>query len=156
MNHEERINLVIKLNLNKVKFYDNSNAYILVSGTITITGVKADDNARLLDERNKAVTFKNCAPFTECISNINNTQIDNANDIDVVIPQYDLIEYRDKYSKISESLWQYDRDDPNDNITQSESFKSNIKITEQIPGNSNTKNVEMVLPLLEDSWNVIN
>ena len=49
--------------------------------------------------------FKNCAPFTDCISKINNTQVDNAKDIDTVMPMYDLIEYSNNYSKISESLW---------------------------------------------------
>ena len=57
---------------------DYSDAYIFVSGTITITGAGVDDAAKRLDERNKGVIFKNCAPFTDCISEINNTQIDNA------------------------------------------------------------------------------
>ena len=80
--------------------------------------------AKQLDERNKGVIFKNCAPFTKCISRINNTDIDNAQDIDIVMPMYNLIEYSDNYSKTSGSLWQYYKDDPNDNITQFESFKS--------------------------------
>ena len=49
--------------------------------------------AKRLDERNEGVIFKNCAPFTDCISEINNTQIDNANDLDVVMLIYNLIEY---------------------------------------------------------------
>ena len=59
---------------------------------------------RLADERNKKVTFKNCAPFTKCISRINNTDVDNAHDIDIVMPMYNLIEYRDNYSKNSGRL----------------------------------------------------
>ena len=55
---------------------DYSNAYILVSRTTTITGAGNDDAVRRLDERNKGVIFKNCVPFTDCISEINNTQID--------------------------------------------------------------------------------
>ena len=108
---------------------DYADAYILVKGTITITGAGNDDAAKRLDERNKGVIFKNCAPFTKCISRINNTDIDNAQDIDIVMPMYNLIEYSDNYSKTSGSLWQYYKDDPNDNIIQSESFKSKIKIT---------------------------
>ena len=77
----------------------------------------------------REVTFKNCAPFTKCISRINNTDIDNAPDIDIVMPMYNLIEYSDNYSKTSGSLWRYYKDDPNDNIVQSESFKSKIKVT---------------------------
>ena len=94
---------------------DYADAYILVKGTITITGAGNDDAAKRLDERNKGVIFKNCAPFTKCISRINNTDIDNAQDIDIVMPMYNLIEYSDNYSKTSESLWQYYKDDPNDN-----------------------------------------
>ena len=47
---------------------------------------------------NKKVIFKNCVPFTNCISEINNTQIDNVKDIDIVMPMYDVIEYSDNYS----------------------------------------------------------
>ena len=68
-----------------------SDAYILVSGTITITGEGDDDNAKRADEGNKGVIFKNCASFTNYIGNINNTQIDNAEYIDIVMPMYNLI-----------------------------------------------------------------
>ena len=57
------------------------------------------------------------------------TDIDNVKDIDVVMPMYNLIEYSDNYSKASGSLWQYYKNDPNDNITESESFKFKVKIT---------------------------
>ena len=60
----------------------------------------------------KKVIFKNCAPFTNCISKINNTQIDNVEYIDIVMPMYNLIEYSDSYSKTSGSLWQYCKDIP--------------------------------------------
>ena len=102
---------------------DYSDAYILVSGSITITGAGDDDNAKRTDERNKGVIFKNCAPFTNCINSINNIQIDNAEYTDVLMPMYNSIECSDNYLKTSDILWQYYRDDPNDNITKSESFK---------------------------------
>ena len=86
---------------------DYADSYILVKGTITIAGTGDDAAARRADERNKGITFKNCAPFTKCISRINNTDIDNAYDIDIVMRMYNLIEYSDNYSKISGSLWQY-------------------------------------------------
>ena len=73
---------------------DYADAYILVEGSITITG--AGDvmlMVKRLDEINKGVIFKNCAPFTKCISRINNTNIDNGKDIDIVMPMYNLIEY---------------------------------------------------------------
>ena len=99
---------------------DYADAYILVKGTITITGEGNDDATKQADERNKGVTFKNCAPFTKCICRINNTDIDNARDINTVMPMYNLIEDSDKYSKTSGGSWQCYKDDPNDNITQSE------------------------------------
>ena len=58
-----------------------------------------------VDEGNKAVMFKNCAPFTDCISNMNNTQIDMTKYKDGVMPMYNLIEYSDNCSKTSESFW---------------------------------------------------
>ena len=64
---------------------DYADAYILVKGTITITGAGNDDATKQADERDKGVTFKNCAPFTKYISRINNTDIDNAQDIDIVM-----------------------------------------------------------------------
>ena len=136
---------------------DYADAYILVKGTITITGAGDDAAARRADERNKGVIFKNCAPFTKCISRINNTDIDNAQDIDIVMPMYNLIEYSDNYSKTSGSLWQYYKDDPNDNITQSESFKSKIKITGKTPAAGNTKDVEIIVPLkyLSNFWRTL-
>ena len=78
---------------------------MLVNGTISIDEAGNDDAVRRLDERNKGVTFKNCALFTGCISEMNNTQIDNAKYINVVMTVYNLIEYIDKYLKTSGGLW---------------------------------------------------
>ena len=85
---------------------DYADAYILVKGRTTITGAVAGA-VRRADERDKGVTFKNCAPFTKCINRINNTDIDNAQDVDIVMPMYNLIECSDNYSETSGSLWQY-------------------------------------------------
>ena len=63
------------------------------------------------------------------------------------MPIYNLIEYSDNYSKTSGSLWQYYKDDPNDNLTDSESFKSKVKITGKTPADGNTKDVEIIVPL---------
>ena len=131
----------------KSSLCDHSDAYILVKGTITITGTGADAAARQADERDKGVAFKNCAPFINCISEINNTQVDNAKDIDIVMPMYNLIEYSDHYAKTTGSLWQYFRDEPDDNLADSESFKSKIKITGKTPNNGNEKDVEIMVPL---------
>ena len=91
--------------------------------------------------------FRKCALFTECMSIINNTQMDNAKDIDVVMTMYNLIEYNDTYSKTSGILLQYYRDDPNDDIVNSESFKSKIKISGNTPNDGNTRNIEISVPL---------
>ena len=72
----------------KSSLCDYSDAYILVSGTVTIDGAGDDDNAKWLDERNKRLIFKNCAPLTDYITEINNTQIDNAKYLDVVMLMY--------------------------------------------------------------------
>ena len=81
---------------------DYSNAYILVKGNISVNnnvGASAVAN-----NTNKKVIFKNCATFPNCISKINNTQVDNAEYIDIVMPMYNLIEYSDNHSKTSGSL----------------------------------------------------
>ena len=109
---------------------DYADAYILVKRTIAITGAGNDDATKRADERGKGITFKNCAPFTKCLGRINNTDIDNAQDIDIVM--HNLIEYSDNYSKTSGSLWQYYKDDPN-NIENSESLRYKIKITGKTP-----------------------
>ena len=87
----------------KSSLCDYSDAYIRVKGTITVNNsVVAPAGA---NNANRKVMFKNCAPFTVCISEINNTQVDNAKHIDIVMPMYNLIEYSDNYSKTSGSLW---------------------------------------------------
>ena len=91
---------------------DYSDAYILVKGSISVNnnaGAGVDAN-----NTNKKLTkiLKNCAPFTNCISKINNTQIDNAECIDIVMPMYNVIEYSNNYSKTSGSLWQHCKDIP--------------------------------------------
>ena len=77
---------------------------------------------------------------------MNNTQVDNATDLDVVMPVYNLIEYSENYSKTSGSLWQYYRDEPDDNgLEDSESFKFQVKITGKTPASANTKNVKIAV-----------
>ena len=77
---------------------DYSDAYILVKGNITVNNTAGAGAAA--NNTNKKVIFKNCAPFTNCISKINNPQIDNAEYIDIVMPMYNLKQYSDNYLKI--------------------------------------------------------
>ena len=74
-----------KTSMLRISLYDYSGAYILVSGTITMNGAWNDDAARQLNERYKGGMFKNCALFTDCISEINNTHRDNSKYIDNVM-----------------------------------------------------------------------
>ena len=82
--------------------WDYSNAYILVKENITVNNTAVVDAAA--NDTNKKLIFKNFAPFTRCISKINNTEKDNAQFIDIVMPMYDLTEYSENYSKTSGSL----------------------------------------------------
>ena len=84
---------------------DYSDAYILVKGNISVNNTAgAGANA---NNTNKKVIFKNCAQFTDCISKINNTLVDNAKDIEIIMSMYYLVEYSDNYSKTSVSLSHY-------------------------------------------------
>ena len=120
---------------------DYSDAYIVVKGKITVEGT---NNA---NTRNKKLTFKNNAPFTSCISKINNTFVDNAEYLGFAMPIYNLLEYSDYYSKMSGGLWNYYRDEinrsakenndandyriNNNKTTTSKSFEYKTKIIEQ-------------------------
>ena len=113
-----------KTTMLKSSLCDYSDAYILVKGTISIHNTAAQGAAA--NNTDKKVIFKNCAPFTNCISEINNTQIDNAKDIDIVMPMYNLIEYSDNYAKTTGSLWQYCKDIPApDNNDEIAAFDAN-------------------------------
>ena len=141
---------VIKSNL-----CDYSDAYILVTGNITATG--GDANTR--------VAFKNCAPFTKCITHINDEHVDNADNLAVILPMYNLIEYSDSYSDTSRSLWQFKRDEQNmnngnpANVTTDDSrspkHKSSlIGESTAVDGNKVFKDVKIAVPLkyLSNFW----
>ena len=154
-----------KTTMLKSSLCDYSDAYILVKGTISINNTAAQGAAA--NSTDKKVIFKNCAPFTNCISEINNMQTDNAEDIDIVMPMYNLIEYSDNYAKATGSLWQYCKNIParnsannaiivfsEDNIT--DLFKFEAKITCQT-GDDGTKDVEIMVPLkyLSSFWRTL-
>ena len=84
-----------------------SDAYILMSGTVTNAVLAAGGG-----NNNIQAACKTCAQFTNCISEMNNTQINNAKDFDVVMPIHNLLENSNNYSKTSGSLWQYYREKP--------------------------------------------
>ena len=148
----------------KSSLCDYSDAYILVKGIISANNTAAAGAAA--NNTNRKVIFTKCAPFTNCISEINNTQRDNAKDIDIVMPMYNLIECSDNYAKTTGSLWQYCKDipagDTNDEITEftagnpTDSFNFKVKITGRT-GDDGTKNVEIMVPLkyLSNFWRTL-
>ena len=114
----------------------------------------------------KKVIFKNCAPFTDCISKINKIQVDIAKDTDIVMPMYNLIECSDNYLKTSWSLWQYCKDIPAVNnggnivdfngANATDSFNLKTKITSQTDNNGRI-DVEIMVPLkyLSNFWRTL-
>ena len=107
---------------------DYSDAYIVVKGDITLEG---NNNA---NKRNKNLAFKNTASFINCISKINGVKIDNAEDSDVVMPVYNLLEYSKNHRKTTGSLWNYYRDEPSNPLSSnSESFKCKTSIVGKTP-----------------------
>ena len=98
-------NIIFKTIMLRSNLCNYADSYIPFKGTITIIGAGADAASRQADESNKSVIFKNCAPFTICISRINVTDIHNTQDIGIVMLKYNLTEYSDN------------RDDPNNDVT---------------------------------------
>ena len=148
-----------KTTMLKSSLCDYSDAYILVKGTISVNNTAADGAAK--NNASKKVIFKNCAPFTNCISEINNTQ----KDTDIVMSIYKLIEYSDNYAKTTGSLWQYCKDIParnnneivifaENNLTDSFNFK--VKFIGQT-GTNGRKDVEIMVPLkyLGNFWRTL-
>ena len=121
----------IKTSMLRSDLCDFNDAYIVVKGTITVTN---PDNAK----RNNAVAFKINAAFINCISKINGLKIDNAEDLDVVMPMYYLPEYSENYSKPTGSLWNYYRDEPSNPLSSSDSESFKYKTSIQ----GNTYNVD--------------
>ena len=141
---------------------DYSDVYNVVEGKITVT---YPNNANY----HKKLAFKNNAPFTSCISKTNNTLIDNAEDLDIVIPMYNLLEYSKNYRNTTGSLWNFYRDEPNSgiggrnnnvnySIKDSKSFDYKASITGKLNGIDRTKDVEIVVPLkyLSNFWRTLN
>ena len=93
---------------------DYSDAYILVKGTITVNGVVNGAENDIV-RRNRPLILKNNAPFVSCITRINGELIEDADDLDIVMPMYNLLEYSKNYRKTIGSLYNYYRDELSDN-----------------------------------------
>ena len=133
-----------------------NDAYILLRGDITVTA-----------SPQRQVAFKNCAPFTKCITKIDGTTIDDAENLDLVMPMYNLIEYSSNYSETTESLWFYPKDEAsnfNNNIVNTDNFKSfNYKakllgntVAQSNPNQANgiPKNAAIAVPL-KNFWRLL-
>ena len=140
---------------------DYSDPFVAVKGT-----VEGDNDAKT---RNKKLIFKNNTPFRSCISKINNTFIDNAEDLDIVMPMYNLFEYSSNYSMTSGSLWNYYRDEikysgiennddgnkiNNNKTITIKSFEYKTKWIGRTQYDNNTLNAKSIVPLkyLSNSW----
>ena len=97
--NEDSTTIKFETKIIKSNLCDYSDTYILVTGDITAIGGNA----------NTKVAFKNCAPFTKCVTHIKDQHVDNADDLDIVMPIYNLNEYSKNYSDTSGSLWQFKR-----------------------------------------------
>ena len=158
---------------------DYSDAYILVKGTIMVTAPGVNNNANnIRDKRNRPLILKNNAPFVSCITRINGELIEDTDDLDIVIPMYNLLEYSKNYRKTIGSLYNYYRDEltnddnvtfANINVVNSEAFKYKNKITGNtynvdagVQGydvNKNgTQDVKLTIPLkhLGNFWRALN
>ena len=156
-------NIRFKTSMLRSDFCDYRDAYIAVKRRISFRGNNANN------WENKKLTFKNNAPFQLSISKVNNTFIDNTEDLDIVMPVYNLLEYNDNYSMTSGRSWDYYRDEGNDNANEnnadnywinnnktitSKSFKYKTKLIGSTPNDNNTLDAEVVVPLkyLSSFW----
>ena len=142
--YDENKSIRFKTPMLRSDLCDYADAYILVNGTITVAG----NHPR--DRQNRPLILKNNAPFISCISKINNELIEDAEDLDIVMPMYNLLEYSKNYRKTTGSFYNYYRDKLNDDngndnfgnirVVNSEAFKYKNKII------GNTYNVDSTIP----------
>ena len=159
---------------------DYSDAYILVKGTITVTAPGVNNNANnIREKRNRPLILKNNAPFVSCITRINGELIEDADDLDIFMSMYNLLEYSKNYRKTIGSLCNYYKDklsdDADDNnfdnikIVNSNTFKYKNKIIGNTydadagaqgydVNNNCTQEVEFAIPLkyLGNFWRALN
>ena len=133
----------------KPSLCDYSDAYVLVTGDVKVAGIAADTN----------VAFKNCAPFTRCVTYINDEHVETAENLDIIMPIYNLIEYSDNYADSSGSLYQFKRDEsPKNNagnpnnvaLDNSTTFRNKAslvgKATDAGGADRSLKNAKIVVP----------
>ena len=147
----------IKFLTKSIESSDYSDAYILVTGNITVTrtiAAAAGGDPQRKQPLNAAtqVIFKNCAPFEKCSTEIDGTLVDEANFINNTMPMYNLIKYSENYSDTSGSLWSFKREyiDNNSNVTSDDnapSFKYKASLITNTEADGTKKGVKIVVPL---------
>ena len=159
-NYDVNKEIRIKTSMLRSDLCDFSDAYIVVKGTITVTkktftndDTEAPNNtvANATNTANdnafgeKKLVFRNNAPFINCVLKINGVKIDNVEDLDVVMPMYNLLEYSKNYKKTTGNLWNYYRDEPNsstDNDNRTRSFL-------------NSESFDYKANFMENVWHII-
>ena len=174
--YDENKSIRFKTPMLRSDLCDYADAYILVSYTIMVTANAGANNIR--DKKNRPLTFKNNAPFVSCITKINNELIEDAEDLDIVMPMYNLLEYSKNYKKTIGSLYKYYRDEltnyvnnnfANRNLINSNAFKYKNKITGNTynvaaaaagydANKEGTQAIELAIPLkyLGNFWRALN
>ena len=148
--NENDLTIKFEAKVIKPNLYDYSDTYILVTGDIKIADIAADTN----------VAFKNCAPFTRYVTHINDEHVETAENLDIIMPLYNLIEYSNNYADSSGSLYQFKRNEspmnnarnPNnvalDNSTSFKYKASHLGKVDDADGNDRSlKNAKIVVPL---------
>ena len=163
--HNANKQIRFKTSMLKSDLCNFSDAYIIFKGKVTGSATDGTNNIR--DKKTQTFSIKNNAPFISCISKTNGVLVENAEDLDIVMPMYNLLEYSKNYSKTSGSLWNYYRDEltneanddngPNKTLINSESFKYKTSITGSTynvaatagdyDANKEEKKVEIAVPL---------
>ena len=177
--YNENRSIIFKTPMLRSNLCDYSDAYILVKGTITVTAPGANNANNIRDKRNRPLILKNNAPFVSCITRINDELIEDADDLDIVMPMYNLLEYSKNYKKTMGSLYNYYRDELSDdaddnNFDNIKAINSNtFKYKNKITGNTynvnagaqgydvnknGTQKVELAIPLkyLGNFWRALN
>ena len=152
--YNENKSIRFKTPMLKSDLCDYADAYIFVNGTILVNGL----NPR--DRQNRPLILKNNAPFISCITRINNELIEDADDLDIVMSMYNLLEYSKNYRKTIGSLYNYYRDElnndanranfANNNVVCSETFKYKTKII------GNMYNVDSTVPNPAGAGRIVN
>ena len=177
--YDENKSIRFKTPMLRSNLCDYSDAYILINGTITVMAPGANNGVNnMRDKKNRSLILKNNAPFVSCITRINGELIEDPDDLDIVMPMYNLLEYSKNYRKTIGLLYNYYRheltNDDNDNfaninVVNSEAFKYKNKITgntynvnagaDGYDVNKNgTRKVELAIPLkyLGNFWRALN